>query len=41
MGCHGVKLHRSKFKVISVETNQIKSQLEDLQQRSEALRGYL
>jgi len=35
------KMHRFKLKVISVETNQIKNQLEDLQQRSTALRGYL
>jgi hypothetical protein len=29
------------MKVVTVETNQISNQLEDLQQRSEALRGYL
>ena len=35
------KMHRFEFKAISVETNQISNQLDDLQQRSTALRGYL
>jgi hypothetical protein len=34
-------MHRFEIRVNSVETNQISNQLEDLQQRSTALRGYL
>jgi len=34
-------MHRFKFKVIRVETNPVSNQLDDLQQRSSALRGYL